>query len=446
MSLIDRKKLQRTICVAAALLCLLGVCAAARAAPADEVKALLDQRNAAAAYALAKKHPGEIGNPAFDFYFGIAAIDSGHAGEGVLALERYVINFPDNREARLELARGYFVLGEDARAREEFNEVLKANPPPSVAANIERFLSALDARQSSYRTTTGVFAEVGIGHDTNVNGGVGSAGIVVPVFGSVRVGASGVETAADFAWVALGGEVIHPIAPGLAIFANGRVDGKYNAGGLPSEFDQNNVAVNGGLTYLQDKNLYRFTATHATVWVDNKRFRDVDGIAGELSHQIDELQSAGPFVQLARLSYTGDNRPRDADFYSLGVNYRKAFIGPFQPLLTVSANIADEHNVRDRPDLGRDIYGGRVALALTPAPKWFASVGLAYQNSKYSAVDPLLLTTRKDDYYALDATVGYAFSRKLSLRGELLVSDNQSNIELYEYKRNILGVKLRYDF
>jgi len=424
----------------------LGAALPVRAAPADEIKALLDQRNAPAAYALGKQNPGEIGNAAFDFYFGIAAIDSGHAGEGVLALERYVVNFPGNLEARLELARGYFVLGEDARAREEFNGVLKANPPPAVVANVERFINALDARQAAYRTTTGVYAEVGYGHDTNVNGGVGSAGIVLPVFGNVRVGTTGVKTAADFSWLALGGEIIHPVAPGLAVFANGRVDAKWNNGDVASLFDQNNIAVNGGLTYIQDKNLYRFTASHATVEVDNRRFRDVDGIAGELSHQLDELQSLGPFVQLARLSYTGDNRPRDADLYALGLNYRKAFIAPFQPLLTASINISDEHNVRERPDLGRGMYGGRVALSLTPAPKWFASAGLSYQHSKYSGVDPLLATTRKDDYYALDAVVGYAFSRKLSLRGEVTLSDNRSNLQLYEYDRNLYAIKLRYDF
>jgi len=430
---------------AGAMLCLVAAFSV-RAAPADDVKALLDQRKAAEAYELAKKNPGEIGNPAFDFFFGIAAIDSGHAGEGVLALERYVVNFPNNLEARLELARGYFVLGEDARARDEFNAVLKQNPPPDVAANIERFVSALDARQSSYRTTTGVFAEIGYGHDSNVNGGVGSAGIALPVFGNVLVSASGVKTPADFTWLALGAEIIHPVAPGIAVFANGRVDGKYNNGGLASQFDQNNIALNGGLTYLNDKNLYRFTASHATVEVDNRRFRDVDGVSGELSHQLDELQSIGPFVQLARLGYTGDNQPRDADLYAVGVNYRKAFIGPFQPLLTVSANVGEEHNVRNRPDLGRDMYGMRAAVALTPAPKWFASMGLSYQLSKYSAPDPLLLTVRKDDYYSFDATVGYSFTRKLSLRGEVVVTDNKSNLQLYEYNRNLYGVKLRYDF
>jgi hypothetical protein len=416
------------------------------AAPADEVKALLDQRNPAAAYALGKSSLGEIGNPAFDFYFGIAAIDSGHAGEGVLALERYVINFPDNLEGRLELARGYYVLGEDARAREEFNGVLAANPPPAVAANIERFLNAITARQSSYRTTSGVYAEIGYGHDTNTNGGVGSSGIRVPVFGNVQVAQNGVKAPSAFSWFTLGGDITHPLAPGLSVFGNARLDGKFNSNELASQFDQKNVAVNGGLTYIQDKNLYRLTASHATVEVDNNRFRDVDGLSGEMQHQLDELQAIVPFVQYARLTYTGDNRPRDADFYAGGASYRRAFIGPYQPLLTVSASIGDEHNVRNRPDLGRNIYGVRVALAVTPAPKWSLSAGASYQLSKYSAPDPLLVTTRKDDYYAIDAVASYAFTHKLSVRAEAAWTDNKSNIELYKYDRIIYGVKLRYDF
>jgi hypothetical protein len=419
---------------------------AALAAPADEVKALLEQRKPAEAYALGKSNPGEIGNPAFDFYFGIAAIDSGHAGEGVLALERYVINFPDNLEGRLELARGYYVLGEDARAKEEFNGVLASKPPPSVVANIERFLNAITARESSYRTTSGVYAEIGYGHDTNTNGGVGSSGIRVPVFGNVQVAQNGVKAPSDFTYLALGGEISHPLAPGLLVFGNARLDGKLNSNDLASQFDQKNVAVNGGLTYIQDKNLYRLTASHATVEVDNTRFRDVDGLTGELQHQLDELQAIVPFVQYARLAYTGDNRPRDADFYAGGASYRKAFIGPYQPLLTVGGSIGDEHNVRNRPDLGRNIYGARVALAVTPAPKWSLSAGASYQLSKYSGQDPLLLVTRKDDYYAIDAVASYAFTRKLSVRAEAAWTDNKSNVELYKYDRIIYGVKLRYDF
>ena len=49
------------------------------AAPSDDIKALLEQGKAAAAYAEGKKYPEQLGDPAFDFFFGIAAIDAGHA-------------------------------------------------------------------------------------------------------------------------------------------------------------------------------------------------------------------------------------------------------------------------------------------------------------------------------------------------------------------------------
>src|SRR3954469_8746323 len=99
--------------------------AGAYAAPADDLKSLVEQGKSKEAYELGSQHPEQLGNPDFDFFFGMAATDAGHAGEGVLALERYLVRFPDVPAARVELARAYFVLGEDARAREEFQNVLR---------------------------------------------------------------------------------------------------------------------------------------------------------------------------------------------------------------------------------------------------------------------------------------------------------------------------------
>ena len=57
------------------------------------------------------------GDPYFDYYYGVAAIDSGKVSEGVFALERVLIAFPDDPVATLELARGYYILEEYSRAR-----------------------------------------------------------------------------------------------------------------------------------------------------------------------------------------------------------------------------------------------------------------------------------------------------------------------------------------
>lgn len=416
---------------------------AAQAAPADDVKALLDQGRAAEAYALAKKHTDQLGSPVFDFYFGVAAIDSGHAGEGVLALERYLANFPDNQAARLELARGYFVLGDDARAREEFDAVLKTKPPAAVEANVQRFMDAIRARESRYQTTAGFYAEAGVGHDTNVNGGVGSPTITLPGFGTVTL-LTGVKTGDNFTALALGGNISHPVAPGVAIFGNANADAKLNS--HDTAFDQKNIGAAGGLSYITGKNLFRATASYSELHVENDRFRTVAGLTGELNHQLDELQMLSGFVQYAKLEHPGLNEVRDAKLWALGPGYRRAFIGTWQPLLSLSANYGKEHNEKNRPDLGREFYGARAAIALTPAPKWSVSAGATYQESKYDGPDFLLGVVRKDKYFGLDANVGYAFTRNWSLRGEYQYNDNKSNLALYEYDRHLVAVKLRYEF
>lgn len=415
----------------------------AHAAPADEVKALLDQGQAAQAYALGKNHPNELGSPAFDLYFGIAAIDSGHAGEGVLALERYIANFPGNSAARLELARGYFVLGDDARAREEFDAVLKTDPPAAVQANIQRFMDAIRARESRYRSTAGFYAEVGIGSDSNVNAGVDSANVTLPIFGPVTL-LGGVRTGDLFTHLAAGAYLTHPIAPGVALFGSVNGDAKLNHN--DDAFDQSNLGIAGGVSLLKDKNLWRATVSHSMLWVDDDRFRSVTGLAGEVHHQLDELQMLNGALQFAALDYPGANSARDAHFYGLSAGYRKAFVGRMQPLLSVSLNYGEEDNRRGRPDLGRAIVGGRVALAITPAPRWSFAAGGVYQESRYDGPDILFGVVRKDRYLGLDLSASYALSRNLSVRGEYQFVKNDSNLALFEYDRNLIAVKLRYEF
>jgi hypothetical protein len=420
-----------------------GFAQGALAAPADEVKALLEKGDARGAYELGRKYPQEFGDPVFDFYFGIAAIDSGRAGEGVLALERYVAHFPDNLRARLELARGYFILGEDARAREEFQFVLAAKPPSAVVANIERYLDAIRSREAAYRTTAGAFVELGLGYDDNINGGVSNANVNLPNFGLVTVVPAGVKIGAAFLQAALGANVTHPLAPGVAVFGSASAEMKTHD--VHREFDQRGFGIAGGISYLRERDLLRASLSFGTLEVDYRRFRDVAGASAEWIRQLDELQAFSAFVQHAALDYAGGNDVRDSRLTGLGAGYRRAFVGPWRPLVSASASFAKEDNRRGRDELARDIWSLRAALAATPAPKWAVSAGASVQLSDYDAPDPLFTTTRRDRYYALDLGASYAWTRRLSVRAELQAARNESNIALFEYKRGIAAVKLRYE-
>ena len=67
----------------------------------------------------------------------------------------------------------------------------------------EKAMDAIRARESRYKTTAGFFAEAGVGYDTNVNGGVGSPNLTLPVFGAVTL-QTGTKTADSFGHLAAG--------------------------------------------------------------------------------------------------------------------------------------------------------------------------------------------------------------------------------------------------
>lgn len=437
MSLDRARRLAALLC-----LCLPGV---ALAAPADDVRKLMEAGRAADAYAIGKKHPEALGDPAFDFFFGIAAIDTGHAGEGVLALERYLLNFPENVSARLQLARGYFALGEDARAREEFDDLRKLNPPADVQATIERFLDAIRLRETRYRTSTGLYLEAGIGIDSNVNGGVANANILLPNIGSVLVAPTGTKSGDTFAHFGAGGYVSHPIAPGVSLFGSGQAEWKRNFN--DDAFDQGSYGVSGGVSFLREKNLYRLGANHSLITVENDRFRASNGVSAEWQHQLDERQAFNVGAQTGRLRYPGANSPRDADFLYVNAGYRGLFTHAWQPILTAMLNSGREDTLATgREDLARHFWGTRLGVSITPAAKWGASFGYTYQESRYQAPDLILGVARKDRYEGWDAAVSYLYSKNVSIRGEALLSKNRSNIELFTFPRDIYAVKVRYEF
>jgi hypothetical protein len=91
--------------------------------PADDIKTLLGQSKSADFYNLGAKNPNLLGQPA-------KACSRSNAISSTS---------PITKKRAWNWRVGYFVLGGNAQAREEFERVLQLNPPTAVCANIERF-------------------------------------------------------------------------------------------------------------------------------------------------------------------------------------------------------------------------------------------------------------------------------------------------------------------
>lgn len=416
----------------------------ATAAPADEVKALFDRGEARQAYEAGLKSPEQFGNPAFDYYFGIAAIDSGAVGDGVLALERYLLNNPGSVSARLELGRGYFLVGDNVRARQMFEEVRTLSPPADAAARIDSYLAALRERESTYRTAVNGYVELGAGHDSNVNGGIAHDSINVPIFGPVTVDPLGREIADRFWSAAAGVNLNLPISARAAFFAG--VSGENRALADARAFDQRTLGGAFGAAFRRADDQYRVSLSGGLLDVDSERYRTVKAGTFEWNRALGSSRGIGLFAQAADVDYQGDNRVRDSRLYTLGASWRQSLEGAWRPFLSASVVGASERNTRDRDDLARNLLGARVGLGLTLGPRTNAALSAGVQESRYQADDAFFGARRKDRFASIEAAAGYLFTPALALRLELGYFDNRSNIELFRYDRFIAALKLRYDF
>ncbi|HVC10160.1 MAG TPA: autotransporter outer membrane beta-barrel domain-containing protein [Burkholderiales bacterium] len=428
------------------LACALWAASAYAESPADQVKSMVEAGRMKDAYAYGLQHREAFGEPVFDFYFGIAAVDTGNAGEGVLALERYILRYPNNVSARLQLARGYFILGVDARAREEFQALRKLSPPPDVAATIDRYLDAIRLRETRYTLSKGLYVEAGIGTDSNVNGGVANANISLPILGPVTVAQTAAKQSDTFTLLGAGGYISDPVSPGVALYANGEASLKSNSEQSNRQYDLGSYNAGGGVSLLREKNLFRAGLSVSSLELGSSRFLSTTGAQVQWQHQLSELQALSLSAQTARLDYPGANSPRNADFWGLSGGYRRLFSYPWQPILSADLSAGHQRSLTDRPDLVPNTWGARVGVSFTPAAKWGVSADYTYQQSNYEGNDAILGVTREDRYEAVDAAVSYLYTRHLSLRGELTSARNHSNIELYSFPRDIVLFKARYEF
>ncbi|MCW8956484.1 MAG: hypothetical protein OQL09_06345, partial [Gammaproteobacteria bacterium] len=174
-----------------------------------------------AAYDYASQHVRQMeGNPYFDYFYGVSAIDTGHASVGVFALERVLLLHPKDHVARLELARGYFILEEYARSRQEFSKVMAINPPAKVKQTAQAYLDNIRLKEARYRTTSNGYIELSMGTDSNVNGGANPDELVL-----ISLNEESLEQDDTFSSLTASWQITHPFTPGWmldgAITANG---------------------------------------------------------------------------------------------------------------------------------------------------------------------------------------------------------------------------------
>lgn len=410
------------------------------------------------AFQLAEQHIESIGEPGFDFYYGIAAIESGHPSVGVFALERYITVYPDNRTARFYLARGYFILGEDQLARAEFEDLLR-DADPSESAVILQYLDGIWERENRYFPRFRFVAELGLGHDSNVNEGVGAGpvsglpGINVDVNSSNRR----VSDSVVMSSVAIDGS--RPLAPGLTWLGHVKAD---MYGPLDkTQFDHRQLAAGTGLAWESGRQLWRTGIEFRNQWIDSQRLLGNSTWFADWHYRPDQFQRWGAAVSWSDLNYrdvnlfntldrsggrvaTNDGQ-RDSEILQISANHTRYFSHPWAPAWKNTLLLGQERNQQGVANLSRDFWGLQTAWTARPADRWLMQFQLAYLNSSHKAPYGVGLATRQDDRWQASAAVSYRWSRRWQLVTEWSLMEQNSNIGLHDFGRQRWSIKARYE-
>jgi tetratricopeptide (TPR) repeat protein len=412
---------------------------------ADEIKVLIEQGKAKEAYELGLKHQDQLGEVRFDYAFGVAAIDSGRVSLGVLSLERVLLANPGDDLVRLELARGYFNLGEYQRAKDEFEEVKSHKPPAGVVNTINIYLDLIKDKEKKLRVNGSVYAEFGIGYNSNVNTATAVNNIISPIYGPIQLTGTSTPQPSPFSFLSAGGTVNVPLATFVTSFTSvSTLSQRY------SQVDGYDLGVSNALTGVKfddNQNVVKIAAFGTIAKQDQIPVPNTLGAGAQYERILNNRHSVSVAASSNQLNYSSEYQVYNSTLNTGSLGYRVGFpTTKWAPVLSLNANVAQQGNTQNRPDLSRRIAGAAFTVFALPSDKWAMNVNVGYTRSNYEGQDLIYLAYRQDGLLSANAALEYKLSKHWSTRAELTYFDNQSNLNLYSFQQVTGALKLRYEW
>lgn len=432
------------------VLCFFGASSLAIAAEdttLSKASELIKANDFKAAYELLEPLEQErAGDVNYDYLLGVSAVESGQVTRGVFALERVLATSPNHLDARAEIAKAYFRLGESETSKTEFQNILSQKPSKEVETAIEKYMSAID-KAMGLTTTFAAYLDFGLGFDSNINSATSATGITLaPALGSPRLvlpsGAQ--EQSSKYMSFAGGASFRQPLSKDLALF--GSVQGQNRTNWNESQFDPSSVDYSLGLTYRKHIDTFTAALQGNTYDIDGDRFRRSYGALAQWQRDLDDRNQISLYGQYAKLSYPSSNI-RDADRYIVGGGWAHVFAGDKTPVLFIGPYVGKENTEDSAFDfLSNSIYGVRAGGQLSMTPKLVAYAGASYEYRDYDGRDPVFGKTRRDDQYDFNVGLRYLPGYQWTIRPQLSYLKNDSNTTIFDFDRTVLSINFRKDF
>ena len=382
------------------------------------------------------------GDPDFDYALGLAAADSGHRGQAIIALQRVIAVQPANGPARAEIARVYALAGDIDTARAQFDTVVNdPSVPDPVRQRLDRLVRGFDRQIKGGGHQISGFIDGEVGYDGNINTATGLTSITLPVFaflGPAALTGNATRTADGYALAQAGVSASTGLSRQTKLYGSLLGSTRNNFGG--SAFSQDALTPTVGVSYTTaSRNVVALSAQAQFFWLGRQAYRTSYGTIGQYTHRLAGGRAVFVSGQYFRLNYRQDHL-RDADRFAGSVGYAGKYViasvgGGREALVNAGA-----------PHLAYGFASVAASAEIPVRPALAVLVGGSAEYRGYDGTDPLFLRNRHDT--ELDASVGLrvALAKGISARPRVTYTRNFSPIGLYYYARTTAAVGLRAEF
>ena len=404
--------------------------AVADLAPARQ---LLAEGRDAQAYELLQPHKAAgQDDAAFQLLLGEAALRTARTQEALVAFERALALQPDSVDGHLGLGRAYLARGDYARAKIEFETVLRFDDlPADLESQVEIYAEAARAYAQGKRLLASGYAIAG--------------------YGNYRTGATGGGPLNErFAAARIGGSLNYELADNYGL--DGSLDYRFR----DYEGDRRNdsdLRWNGALSRNVGEGNWAAGLRGRVSYRGDGTYRNDFGLYGNYRLRLDADNQVGAGLEVRQRRYPSNSplRERTRNIVELSGSWTRSLLEG-KASFTLSGQAGREFNTQ-RADGDANFFGLSPSLNFSITENLGGFVFGWWQNDRYNVErlgapgDSIVgIGTRNDNLYEVGGGLTWQFLPTWSLNPEILYVRDQSNVLAANYSSTEIWITLRKDF
>jgi len=380
------------------------------------------------------------GDAVFNALLGRAALKTNRADKALTFFERSLAAAPNSVDAHLGLGRAYLALGNYARAKIEFETVLRFDDlSPDLHQQVEIYAEAAQGYAEGKRLLANGYAIVGLGnYRVNATSGTDAFG--------------GSDTNDNFFNARVGGGLNYTLTDDYAL--TGSLDYRYRHYDNADRRVDSDLRWNGAVgRTIGEGNLAAGLRGRVSYRGDNS-YRNDYGLYGNYRYRLDPDNQLTVGAEFRRRAYpNGPLSARSRNIAELTGSWTHSLLDG-KASFTLAAFGGREFATNDRPDGDNNFFGLSPTLNFTLTDKLGGFVFGWWQNDRYNIerlnvgpADKILgIATRNDNLYEAGGGLTWQFAPTWSLNPEILYIRDQSNILAGNYSSTEIWITLRKDF